>query len=93
MIVTGPQNAHEQLGDKVVLDCEVFGFPIPQITWYKMGEDGRNTSLPGTGNEGLTVRPTGARFSASMGRFVISLINVGDFGFDDPLDSLSSPMK
>ena len=47
MIVTGPQNAHEQLGDKVVLDCEVFGFPIPQITWYKMGEDGRNTSLPG----------------------------------------------
>jgi len=47
VIASGPKHAHEQLGDKVVIDCEVRGFPIPVITWEKTGEDGRVVRLPG----------------------------------------------
>nr|XP_027212706.1 insulin-like growth factor-binding protein-related protein 1 [Penaeus vannamei] len=47
VIVSAPEDAERPEGSILVLDCEVKGYPVPDVTWELNLEDGSSFKLPG----------------------------------------------
>lgn len=50
-IVTGPEDVSNFENERFALDCEVKGFPVPDVSWEFQAFNGFTHTLPGTDRE------------------------------------------